>query len=99
MSVKYGITNITIVALMELEMMVASNPGTAKQKDKNDENSHFIREHKLSDNLYYSNNLHFNGHLHPNSAKYISSIMTSIEVQKVLCTWLLSVIDKSIPVI
>lgn len=34
-SVKYAITKKTIVALMELEMMVASNPGTAKEKDKN----------------------------------------------------------------
>jgi len=41
MSVKYALTKKTIVALMELEMMVASNPGTAKKKDKNDENFYF----------------------------------------------------------
>jgi len=35
---KYAITNKTIVASMELEMMGASNPGTAKERDKNDEN-------------------------------------------------------------
>ena len=34
MSVEYGITNKTIEALTELEMMVASNPGTAKKERK-----------------------------------------------------------------
>jgi len=36
MPVEYGIANIIIVALMDLEMMAASNLGTAK-RDKNDE--------------------------------------------------------------
>lgn len=34
---EYGITNIIVVALMELEMMAASNLGTAKKDKKNDE--------------------------------------------------------------
>ena len=34
MSAEHGITNKTIVALTELEMMVASNPGTAKKERK-----------------------------------------------------------------
>ena len=43
MQVEYDITSITIVALMELGMMVASNLGTAKKKNRNDEGSPLMR--------------------------------------------------------
>jgi hypothetical protein len=43
MPVEYGIANIIIVALMELEMTEASNPGTAKKEKLSKEFLFYLR--------------------------------------------------------